>query len=145
MKQAAVNSYWGKKDQERNQNMDGQPPPKKQRIDEEDEEKKIELPPTESNTDSNTNNDSNDSSTINSNSNSNAKPQPRQSSPKQFRFNEKYRLALLKECIDANIMSLGVVFRGVKFGEKWNELIRDDPVWSLATLQRVKDEFYNEH
>ena len=61
----------------------------------------------------------------------------------QFRFNEKYRTALVTKCVAVNIMSLTVRFRDKMFAKIWQELILEDDKWALASLQRVKDEYYS--
>ena len=154
-KQEAVNKYWAKKDEEAkrkaeiNSNRTGEPPSKRQRIGsdkEENDKEQKEMSPTPQATDSNhnfnnnSNSRSNDAPQDRSNHNSNHQPLPQ-----FFRFNEKFRVNLFKKCIDANIMSFGVAFRDEKFNKIWNELICEDVAWSAATLQRVKDEFYNKH
>ena len=90
---------------------------------------------------SNTSTNSNTHSNTHSNTNSNSRNKNKKAT--QFRFNEKYRMALFSKCVAVNIMSLTVRFRDKMFAKIWQELILEDAKWALASLQRVKDEYYS--
>ena len=138
-----------------NKNNAGQPPRKQQRANKAtsnesgDEFKELDSVLEEdpdfsqqSNKNKNNTNSFNNNNSNNSNTNSKNKSNKNKKTPKQFRFSEDSRTVLFSRCIAANIMSLTPRFRDKMFAQIWNELILEDNIWALATLQRVTDEFY---
>ena len=134
-----------------NKSNAGQPPKKQLRVNKEtsnesgDEFKELDscLDTDPDFTKKTTTNFSQQSNKNKNNTKSNNRSNKNKNLPKQFRFKEDSRLVLFSKCIEANIMSLSPRFRNKKFAKIWNELILEDNVWALATLQRVIDEFYS--
>ena len=160
-KQKTCDAHWAKIDLKARKAAVNQvkPPAKRQRLDKDKQEnedisnedqelKELECTDEEStntNSNTNTNTDSNSNSNSNANSNNSRSTNSKSTSRvQQFRFNEENRQELFKKCINKDIMSIDARLRNAKFSEIWSELIEADTKWNLASLTRVRNEFYNE-